>query len=118
MCDGEKIAQGTLDVYGRSGFGVGDVDWTHRDPECEEECCVDSDGEPVEPCKGCGWSGWVGSRWHDPEHHSPHIHCDTCDFDCTACASGDGFHRSSPHKMPEHAHCDCPRPVVNVVKSL
>lgn len=118
LCDGEKIAQGTLDVYGNGDFGVGDVEWTHTPEGCESDCCTDDAGEPVEPCTVCGWSGWLGSRWHDPEHHSPHIHCGRRCRPCRACADGDGFHRSSPHKAPEHKDCDCPRPVTDVKTAL
>lgn len=41
-------------------------------------------------CKTCGYSGWYGSRRHDPKYYSPHLHCD-CGRPCQACASGDGF---------------------------
>ena len=45
MCDGEKIAQGTLDPYGNGDHGVGDVDWTCRGSECEAECCAEPDDD-------------------------------------------------------------------------
>jgi hypothetical protein len=41
-------------------------------------------------CSTCGSSGWYGSRNHNPEHYSPHLHCE-CGRDCSACAKGDGF---------------------------
>lgn len=40
VCDGEKLAQGSLDVYGNGEYGVGEVDWVHYPEDCEGECCV------------------------------------------------------------------------------
>ena len=48
----------------------------------------------------CAGSGWYGSRWHDPDGCSPHLHC-RCGADCGACAMGDGFNQSGPDATPE-----------------
>lgn len=46
-CDGERLAQGCIDVYGNGdGYGVGDIDWIHGGEECECEFCEPESGAP------------------------------------------------------------------------
>jgi len=40
-CDGEKLVQMSLDVYGNGYLAVADVNWTHGGEDCECEICLD-----------------------------------------------------------------------------
>lgn len=49
-CDGERVANGRLDVYGNGQYGVGDVDWLHGGEDCECDVCgpaYDEDDTPA-----------------------------------------------------------------------
>jgi hypothetical protein len=39
-CDGQKIVQVSIDVYGYGYMSIGGVDWTHGGEDCECDVCI------------------------------------------------------------------------------
>lgn len=99
----------------RGGYGRTSIDIARCGPLTVVYQPIDREVKPINAgplCEHgvCAGSGWYGSRWHNPDNYSPHLHC-RCGAECGACASGDGFKRSGPSE-PERTE------VVDLVAAL